>query len=314
MPFYDSAYLQTLKDLHSIADVSEKIGLQLHRGRRIFCPKCQPEGGRTPDLTLYGSSLHCFKCAWHPDIFELIQECLGMNFPAAVAWLSDATPADSAKIRKLTAVSAEKEIKDYSWLFRQAQAMAHQYEEEVDSYLQSRGFSFAQLKRYIGYLPAERWVGRRSSEGRVVFPHYAYADAKLIPNLYGRSVVDDPDELRHDHGRGTRGFWAPNPQRARTSGHLVLTEGVFDALGLMAMGSPLPVVAIFGVQGFRFEKFPMLQQLTLALDKDQAGEKKATDLEELAQSRGIKVQRIPEEVYDGHKDLGAAWRAQSAFR
>ena len=316
MPFYDSAQLQSLRDLHPIGEISEKLGLRLVPGRRAFCPKCQPNGGTTPDLAFYQDSLHCFKCAWHPDVFELVQDVLNLNFPGAVAWLANAgLNGDTlGQIKAVKVTRESKDVKNLSSLFKTAQALAYRHEGDVEAYLGTRGFSFEQIKRYIGYLPEDRWIGRSGARGRIVFPHYAYADASLIPNLYGRSVDDDPKELRHDHGRGSRGFWSNDPRRARTSSHLVVTEGVFDALGLMAMGSTIPVVAIFGAQGFRLEKFPMLRNLALGFDRDTVGLEKALELKSKAEVRGITVQMVPEEVYDGEKDLGAAWKNQASFR
>jgi ribosomal protein S27AE len=303
---FDTAFLQSLRDLHPPHSVAEKLGLAV-RSKRIFCPKCQAQGGSTADLAIYADHLHCFKCGWHPDVFGLVQELKGIGFREAVAWLSQEALPERAPKKSGTGSPS----KDFARTFCQSQALAHRHRDEVDAYLGTRGFSFDVLKRYIGYLPDENWVGRRGGGSRLVFPHYAFADARLIPNLYGRAITAGDHGMRHDHGAAPRGFWSPTPVKARMSSRLVLTEGVFDALGLMAMGSSSPIITLFGSQGFRFEKFPLLQDLTIAFDQDSTGREKAHELLERGRERGLRIRLMPEDVYDGEKDLGEAWLARS---
>jgi len=82
---------QHLDQLKGAADperVAEALGLQ-RRGRRFFCPACQPEGGKSPDLSTTADGFTCFKCGAAGDVFRLVMMAGGMEFPAAVAWLED---------------------------------------------------------------------------------------------------------------------------------------------------------------------------------------------------------------------------------
>src|SRR5688500_2183019 len=91
MSSLDSATLQSLRDSHALPLIREKLGFSAVR-RRMFWPRCQADGGKTPDLAIYDDSLHCFKCGWHPDLFAFIQQCLGIGFRESVEWLEAQGP------------------------------------------------------------------------------------------------------------------------------------------------------------------------------------------------------------------------------
>lgn len=61
------------------------------RGPRFFCPVCQPDGGKSPDLAVKGGGFACFKCGLKGDLLKLVEVTLGLDFPKAVAWLEDLT-------------------------------------------------------------------------------------------------------------------------------------------------------------------------------------------------------------------------------
>ena len=64
------------------------VALGLHgRGSRFFCPLCQPQGGKTPDLSVRDKGFTCHKCGEKGDVLKLIMVALDMDFPSAVAWL-----------------------------------------------------------------------------------------------------------------------------------------------------------------------------------------------------------------------------------
>lgn len=126
-------------------------------------------------------------------------------------------------------------------------------------------------------------------------------------NLYGRAVGDAPKKLKHDHLPGAKGYF--NAQAlANGSGPATICEGAFDALALMAAGAP-NVVAIFGVNGWRWEWATKTSELILALDADDTG---ATELRELAREarlRGKGVVYLELGAYGTEKDASAAWQA-----
>jgi len=68
------------------------VALGLHgRGSRFFCPLCQPQGGKTPDLSVRDKGFICHKCGLKGDLLKLIMAVAGLDFPKAVAWLESLT-------------------------------------------------------------------------------------------------------------------------------------------------------------------------------------------------------------------------------
>ena len=113
---------------------------------------------------------------------------------------------------------------------------------------------------------ARDWRG-----GRVVFPHTT-PDDRLV-NLYGRAVGSAeqvPKAKRHDHLPGDKGYFNAAALEAG-AGPLWVCEGACDALARLAAGVPR-VVAIFGVQGWRWAWARDVRELVLALDADAAGQ------------------------------------------
>ena len=76
------------------------VALGLHgRGSRFFCPLCQPQGGKTPDLSVRDKGFTCHKCGEKGDVLKLIMVALDMDFPSAVAWLEKETGITSPRRR-----------------------------------------------------------------------------------------------------------------------------------------------------------------------------------------------------------------------
>jgi hypothetical protein len=69
------------------------------------------------------------------------------------------------------------------------------------------------------------------------------------------------------------------------------------------------VVAIFGVQGWRWEWAREVRELVFALDADAAGQQQWHRLARQAVLRGKHVAVLPAAAYGGHKDVNAAWVA-----
>jgi hypothetical protein len=85
-------------------------------------------------------------------------------------------------------------------------------------------------------------------------------------------------------------------------------EGAFDALALLAAGVTR-VVAIFGVQGWRWDWVREVRELVFALDADAAGQQQWRTLAREAALRGKQVAGLPPAAYGGLKDASAAWAA-----
>ena len=178
-----------------------------------------------------------------------------------------------------------------------------------ETYLQQRGIPLALAQQYgVGYAapgtwphPARDWRG-----GHVVFPHTT-PDGRLV-NLYGRAVgtaEQVPKAKRHDHLPGAKGYFNATALQ-EGDGPLWVCEGAFDALALLAAGVPR-VVAIFGVQGWRWEWAREVRELVFALDADAAGQQQWRQLARQAVLRGKRVAVLPTAAYGGCKDVSDAW-------
>ena len=164
-------------------------------------------------------------------------------------------------------------------------------------------WAWAMRRRAPGRIAARDWRG-----GRVVFPHTT-PEGRLV-NLYGRAVgtaEQVPKAKRHDHLPGAKGYFNAAALQAG-AGPLWVCEGAFDALALGAAGVSR-VVAIFGVQGWRWEWAREVRELVFALDADAAGQQQWRQLARQAALRGKRVAVLPPEAYGGQKDVNEAWAA-----
>ncbi|MFY9388672.1 MAG: hypothetical protein WAP08_12220, partial [Smithellaceae bacterium] len=86
----DHEHIDALKNAADPQRVAVALGLH-GRGRRFFCPVCQSQGGKTPDLAIGDKGFTCHKCGEKGDILKLIEVAAGLDFPSAVRWLEDLT-------------------------------------------------------------------------------------------------------------------------------------------------------------------------------------------------------------------------------
>jgi len=180
-----------------------------------------------------------------------------------------------------------------------------------EAYLQQRGIPLALAQQHgVGYAAPGTWLhaARDWRGGRVVFPHTT-PDGHVV-NLYGRAVgtiAQVPKAKRHDHLPGAKGFFNAAALQ-EDAGPLWVCEGSFDALALLAAGMSR-VVAIFGVQGWRWDWAREVRELVIALDADSAGQQQWRQLARQAALRGKQVAVLPATAYGGHKDVNEAWVA-----
>ena len=66
-------------------------------------------------------------------------------------------------------------------------------------------------------------------------------------------------------------------------------------------------VAIFGVQGWRWDWAREVRELVFALDADAAGQQQWRQLARQAALRGKRVAVLPAAAYGGYKDVSEAW-------
>ncbi len=179
------------------------------------------------------------------------------------------------------------------------------------AYLAQRGIPLALAQPLgVGYAAPGTWphAARDWRGGRVVVPHTT-PDGRLV-NLYGRAVGTAervPKAKRHDHLPGAKDYFNAIALQA-SSEPLWVCEGTFDALALLAAGVPR-VVALFGVQGWRWDWVRAVRELVFALDADAAGQQQWRALAREAALRGKRVAGLPAAAYGGAKDASEAWGA-----
>jgi len=177
------------------------------------------------------------------------------------------------------------------------------------TYLQQRGIPLALAQQWgVGYAAPGTWphAARDWRGGRVVFPH-TMPDGRVV-NLYGRAVgtaEQVPKVKRHDHLPGAKGYFNAIALQAGRE-PLWVCEGAFDALALLAAGVSR-VVAIFGVQGWRWDWAREVRELGFALDADAVGQQQWHRLARQAALRGKRVAVLPAAAYGGCKDVSDAW-------
>ena len=95
----DHDHIDALKVAADPQRVAFALGLH-GRGNRFFCPLCQPQGGKTPDLSVRDKGFTCHKCGEKGDILKLIEVAAGLDFPSAVRWLENLTGIPSPGYHK----------------------------------------------------------------------------------------------------------------------------------------------------------------------------------------------------------------------
>lgn len=92
-------HIAALKSAADPGRVAVALGLR-GKGRRFFCPSCQADGGKTPDLSVNAKGFNCFKCGLKGDLLKLIQVAGKLDFPDAVRWLERETGIRSPDRRR----------------------------------------------------------------------------------------------------------------------------------------------------------------------------------------------------------------------
>jgi hypothetical protein len=323
----DPLFIATLRERIDLPALIERFGVQLRRQGANYVGKCPFHTDASPSFTVpTGKSFfHCFGCEAHGDGIDFLQRHQGASFITAVEQLAaevgmtlpDRKPAPrpilkpTAKFRPVaSAKEGHQPLDDHDLmaLDRWRKALPGSAGEQ---YLQSRRIPLDVAQAAgVGFLPAGEPMGLDANGKptgfgpRVVVAHQL-PDGTLV-NLYGRSTDPAADKaIKHRHLHRPKGLFyncdllAPGP--------LWIVEGVFDALALMAAGVP-KVCAVFGVAGFDW-RWIGRQEIIIAIDHDEAGEKQAAQMLDEASYRGLKARRLHPQAFGGHKDAAAAWEA-----
>jgi hypothetical protein len=285
------------------AELAECKPTQGEGGRsiRAFCPFHGSDKQRSLRVDAATGRFNCFACgAW------------GYMEEARKRWAADRQGSNPDKSRENEPLSAEKEAAPTPARMDLPMLLAG-YQAALSGswgakYLARRKIPLEVAQRYgVGYAAAGKWPGRSWKWGRLVFPHTE--PGGQVVNLYGRAVgtnANTPKALRHDHLSGVKGLFNARALQGG-EGPLFVCEGAFDAMSLIAAGYPR-AVAIFGVNGWRWNWARDIERIVFAMDADTAGEA-WRDLAYQAVLRGKQVAYVSTDAYGGHKDVNDAWVA-----
>lgn len=285
-------------------------GIRAGNRLRFYCPIHGGDNQRSLSLEPATGFFRCFSCGAVGQLKEKRDEWVaqqrlqaGGRRPVPAAVNTTWTPPPKPEPEPRTELE-EQLNKLQAWLPGSLGARC----------LDARGIPLGLAQQYgLGYAPAGEWPHldnrgrpcRQWKHGRLVIPHQN--PAGQLVNLYGRAVDvgEDkaPRELRHDHLPGRRGnFNAPALQKPA----VILCEGGFDALSLLAAG--YPAAAVFGLDGLRWN-WVKARRVIFAFDADGPGRAGLNKQARAAVLLGKEVYFLGAEAYQGHKDLNEAWAA-----
>jgi hypothetical protein len=274
--------------------------------RRCGCPFHGSDNGRSLRITIATGRFQCFTCktvgytqAAHDDWQkrkDAERAAAGGN--ASRTWTPKAKPRpweQSSGTLRLARDAPEPEPLPADWLKRYTELQARL--PEAAEYLEGRRIPLELVRRMGGA------VGDFGGTRRLILPH---TDPQgRIVSLYGRRIDGGADHKhRHLADRARGAFNAP----ACNGAEVWLCEAAFDALALMAAGIP-HAVAIFGVDGIRWNWLKGARRIVLAFDADKAGAKGIDEHSKQALMRGAEVLAVTPDELGGAKDIAEAWAA-----
>ena len=115
---FDDAFLEKLREEHRLSDFFEGCGVHLRRAGREWIGLSPFNVERTPSFTVddHKGRYYCFSSGMHGDIFTAVQHFMGLDFRAAVEFLScgrqEVTPEERERIRRRKKERQERERVD----------------------------------------------------------------------------------------------------------------------------------------------------------------------------------------------------------
>jgi DNA primase catalytic core len=301
-----------LKQTVSLADVVRSRGVALKKkGRQLWglCPfheEAEPSFAVDERKGLW----NCLgKCSEGGDLLSFVMKADGIDFKAAFELLSENSPQRAQRARSENESKTEgRSPKADAEYLEKAVAYYHGSlvkNEKAVGYLDARGISAEAVQVFrLGYVDGSlrdklNADGRASLErlgllnekgnetmyGSVVFPLVDAAHGKPT-GLYARHIGKDQHLYLSGRRRGVF-----NPEGAKETGEVILTESVIDALALWSIGVR-NVTCSYGVNGLTDEILAHLQEsrvrrVFLMLDADEAGREASAKFARLLTEIGI---------------------------
>lgn len=317
----EQAEIDRVKQSTDLAGLVRARGVQLKRKGKQLVGLCPFHDDHEPSLIVDPKKQlwNCLgACSEGGDVYQWMMKSEGIGFREAHERLTLMSVQPAVEVEKGEAEraglttgapsSAPSSVVDLVWLER---ATAHYHRRMLETpsaqdYLRSRGITapeFATTFR-IGYAdgtllevisPEGRLAlkrigvisesGRELMSGCVIFPLVDMASGQVV-NLYGRYAG------KHDslYLPGAQHLYLPgvrrgvfNPQGARNTDEVIVTESVIDAAAVWSAGLR-NVLPAYGVNGLTDEIVAHLQEcrvkrVALTLDRDDAGEHAAQMME-----------------------------------
>jgi DNA primase len=316
-----------VKDQVSLAEVIDYLKLG-RKGRSFHCPngRAHKHGDRNRSATIAASweTWHCFGCGAFGSVIDIYRYLTDVSKEDAKTWIEEyagLTPAygaittppplpPSVQLARRTAApdeplpSASPDV--HAFLARAQQALTN---PQARNYLSRRGISFEIARQTgLGFALRGTWLNPRGAgQPRIVAPLTA-PDGTLI-NLYGRAAVPCDKSLRHDFLPGPKGIFHA-PALARNG--VILVEGVFDALACLCGDRPSSAIMGLSIRDSWWKQIPATC-IFLAVDADEAGQRRGKELQDLGASLGKKTIHMPKadaNFLGGIKDLNEFWVTQ----
>lgn len=299
----EQAEIDRIKRSTDLAALIRAAGVELKRKGKQLVGLCPFHEDREPSLIVDPKKQlwNCLgACAEGGDVYKFVMKREGLDFKAAHQRLSGAAPA-AVSAPAEPEPKAEASAADLRWLER---AVAHYHKRLLETpaaqdYLRSRGISAPECAATfrLGYAdgsllkiisPAGKAAlarlgvitesGRELLQGCVIFPLLEAANGQVV-SLYGRHTT----RAQHLYLPGERrGVF--NPEGARNTEEVVITESVIDAAAVWSAGLR-HVLPVYGVNGLTEEMISHLQEcrvsrVVLLLDSDDAGQHAAQVMEQ----------------------------------
>ncbi|MFL9951685.1 CHC2 zinc finger domain-containing protein [Paraburkholderia agricolaris] len=324
------AELERMKAEVSVEQLVRAHGIGLVKSGRDWRGRCPFHEDGTPSLVVTPSKnlWHCFGCGLGGGPVDWAMKANGISFRHAVELLREGIPALAARAGERTTVRAlespvSAEVDDAA-LLDQVVDYYHQSlksSPEALAYLEKRGIAGAVEHFRLGY--ANRTLGLRLPEknrvageairtrlqrigviresghehlnGCIVF---GWRDeAGHVAGLYGRKIVENQARNLPKH------LYLPGPHRGvfnadglRGQREVIVCESVIDALTFWCAGYT-NVTASFGADGFTEDHLALfraqgVERVTIAYDRDAAGDAGAQKLARRLMGEGIGCYRV----------------------
>jgi len=310
---------ETLKINVSLHDMLDHLGLA-HRGRSMQCPNRGAHQHGDQTMSAYASpswrTWHCHACGKGGSVIDLWAVAQGVSLAEAGRALEASYGLGNSRD---TLRPEPRPLAEPASALRPAgsdvhaalKAFQHALErsDHARQYLEGRGIPRdVALKAGLGFARNGAWPNERGSgQPRIVAP-VTTPDGTLL-TLYGRSTMPCPKQLRHDFLPGDKGIFNAKALKDET---VVLTEGVFDALSVLAAGKPAAALCGLSMREVWWREIAALT-IILAVDADEAGQQRGQALAASAGKAGKEVVTLEMAALEGHKDLSEYWAAKKGL-